>query len=156
MPVAYIPWSRTIARAMLSGSAAALVSSLALALAGRREAGSALAPINAVSHWYWGKRAQRQDGASAKYTLMGYLTHHAASIFWALFFERLIGRRRTPANALASGAAVATLAAAVDYTITPKRLTPGYEARLSVPALVTVYAAFALGLALTKVTRGVR
>jgi hypothetical protein len=156
MPVAFTPWSHTVARALLSGTTAALVSSLALAVAGRREAGSALAPINAVSHWFWGRRAQRQDGPSAKYTLLGFLTHHAASIFWALFFERLLGPRRAPISALASGTAIATLAAAVDYTITPKRLTPGYEARLSPPALVAVYAAFALGLALTGAARGMQ
>jgi hypothetical protein len=152
------PWPRAFARALLSGSAAALVSSLALALTGRRETGSALAPINAVSHWLWGRRSARQDDASVTYTLTGYLTHHAASIFWAVFFERLFGRRagRTPAQALASGAAIAALAATVDYTITPKRFTPGYEARLSRPSLVAVYAAFALGLALAGTVRGER
>jgi hypothetical protein len=61
-----------------------------------------------------------------------------------------------PTTALATGAAVATLAATVDYTITPKRLTPGFEARLPVPSLVAVYAAFAIGLALAEITRGQR
>lgn len=102
-----------------------------------------------------GQRAARQDGASLKYTLPGYLTHHGASVFWAVIFERLFGHRarRDPVTALATGATVATLAAAIDYTITPKRLTPGYEERLSIPSLVVVYAAFAVGLALTEVTR---
>jgi hypothetical protein len=152
------PWRRASARALLSGTAAALVSSLVLAAAGRRETGAPFAPINAVSHWFWGRRAQKQDDASVKYTLLGFLTHHAASIFWAVAFERLFGRRalRTPGAALAGGAAVAAVAAAVDYTITPKRLTPGYEARLSVPSLVVVYAAFAAGLALTGIARSAR
>jgi hypothetical protein len=52
--------------------------------------------------------------------------------------------------------AVATLAAAVDYTITPKRLTPGFEKRLPIPSLAVVYAAFGVGLALTEMTRGGR
>jgi hypothetical protein len=158
MAVAWTPWSRTLERAAISGSVAAVVSTLALAALGRRADGSPLGPINAVSHWYWGKRATRQDDASLKYTVPGYVTHHGASIFWALFFERLFGRRarRDPAAALATGAAVATLAAVVDYTMTPKRLTPGFEERLSVPSMVGVYAAFALGLALTEMTRGVR
>ena len=93
-----------------------------------------------------------------KYTLPGYLTHHGASIFWAVVFERLFGHRarRDAATALATGATVATLAAAVDYTITPKRLTPGFEKRLSAPSLVVVYAAFGVGLALSEVTRGWR
>lgn len=158
MAVTWTPWTRTVQRAAVSGSVAAVVSTIALAALGRRDAGAALAPINAVSHWYWGDRATRRDEASVKYTLPGYVTHHGASIFWALFFERLFGRRarRDPATALATGAAVATLAAVVDYTITPKRLTPGYEERLSLPSLVAVYAAFGLGLALTEMTRGLR
>jgi hypothetical protein len=158
MAASWTPWSRTLERAAISGTVAAVLSTLALAALGRRESGSALAPINAVSHWYWGDRAARLDDASVKYTLPGYLTHHGASVFWALVFERLFGRRarQDPATALATGATVATLAAAVDYTITPKRLTPGYEKRLSVPSLVVVYAAFGLGLALTEMTRGLR
>jgi hypothetical protein len=158
MAASWTPWSRTLQRAAISGSVASVLSTLTLAVLGRREAGSAPAPINAVSHWFWGERAARQDGLSLRYTLAGYLTHHAAAIFWALFFERLFGRRtqRDPATALATGAAVATLAAVVDYTITPKRLTPGYEKRLSPPSLVVVYTAFAIGLALTGMTRGLR
>lgn len=152
-----MPWPESVARALLSGSAAALLSSLALTVTGRRETGSALAPLNAVSHWVWGPRATRRDAASVKYTLTGYLTHHAASIFWATVFERLFGRvRHGPTESLASGAAIAALAAAVDYTITPKRFTPGYEARLSPAALVAVYAAFGVGLALIGIVRGTR
>lgn len=158
MAASWTPWSRTLQRAAISGTVASVLSTLTLAALGRREAGAALAPINAVSHWYWGRKATRQDAASLQYTVPGYLTHHGASIFWALIFERLFGRRarRDPATALATGATVATLAAAVDYTVTPKRLTPGYEHRLSVPSLVAVYAAFGVGLALTEMTRGWR
>ena len=158
MAASWIPWNRTLERAAISGTVASVLSTLTLTALGRGEARSALGPINAVSHWYWGDRAARQDGASVKYTLPGYLTHHGASVFWAVVFERLFGRRarRNPATALATGMTVATLAATVDYTITPKRLTPGYEKRLSVPSLVVVYAAFGVGLALTEMTRGLR
>ena len=93
MAASWTPWSRTLQRAAISGTVASLLSTLTLAVLGRREAGSAPAPINAVSHWYWGERAARQDRLSLQYTLPGYLTHHAAAIFWALFFERLFGRR---------------------------------------------------------------
>jgi len=129
-----------------------MVSTLALGILGRKEAGSAAAPINAVSHWYFGDRAARKDGFSLKYTLSGYLTHHATSLFWATLFERLFERRTWPrlTAPLVPAAAVAVIAAAVDYTITPKRLTPGYEKRLSIPALVVVYTAFAAGLALGR------
>jgi hypothetical protein len=36
----------------------------------------------------------------------------------------------------------------VDYRMTPERLTPGFEHRLSSRALLGVYACFAVGLAL--------
>jgi hypothetical protein len=35
----------------------------------------------------------------------------------------------------------------VDYTVTPERLRPGFEHRLSTGAMTVVYAALALGLA---------
>jgi hypothetical protein len=148
-------WRRAARRAWVSGSMASLTSATALAVLGRREAGSAAAPVNAVSHWYFGERAARQDGVSLKYTLNGYLTHHAAAVFWAVIYERLFERRAWPRQVapLVPAAAVATLAAVVDYTVTPKRLTPGYEKRLSVPALFVVYGAFAVGLALGRGAR---
>lgn len=152
MTIRWNSWRRALGRAAVSGSVAALVSTVALAVLGRREAGSAAAPVNAVSHWYFGDRAARKDDVSLKYTLSGYLTHHAASVFWATLFERLFERRSWPQNTapLVPAAAVAAMAAAVDYTVTPKRLTPGYEKRLSIPALVVVYSAFAAGLALGR------
>jgi hypothetical protein len=83
--------------------------------------------------------------------VLGYLTHHAASLFWAAIYEKLFGERRAhkPAvRALGEAAAVAALACFVDYRLTPQRLMPGYERRLSRRSLAAVYAAFGAGLAL--------
>lgn len=69
-------WKTVLAQGALAGSLASVLSTAVLVIAGRREAGSAAAPINAVSHWYWGDEAphcQRTD-----------LTHHGAATFWAL------------------------------------------------------------------------
>jgi hypothetical protein len=148
--------TRRLARnSAVTGSAASLVSTAALMLLGRRDAGRASAPINAVSHWFWDKEALRDGRPSLKYTLPGFLTHHAASVFWAASYERAFGAaaRRNPAVALAGGAAVAALAAFVDFNLTPRRLTPGFEHRLSRKSLWLVYGAFALGLALTDIGR---
>ena len=143
-------WRRAFSRSILSGSVASALSAIALLILGRREAGSAVAPVNAVSHWYFGDKAARRDRPSLKYTLSGYLTHHAASVFWATIFERLFERRTWPTRKppLSPAAAIALTAAVVDYTITPKRLTPGFEKRLPATSLVWVYGAFAIGLAL--------
>ena len=44
--------------------------------------------------------------------------------------------------------AAAGVASFVDYQLTPKRLTPGFEHRLGKPEMVNVYAGFAIGLAI--------
>lgn len=139
-----------VQRVSLGGGLASLLSLAALAHGGRRDVGSALAPINAPSHWFWGDEALRRNGASAKYTLLGATTHHASSLFWAGVYE-LLGlrrRRRTAAGAVADAAVVTALAAVVDLRIVPERLTPGFERRLSKRSLAWVYVAFGAGLAI--------
>lgn len=135
---------------LLRGTAANVASTLALAACSRRETGAPLAGINAVSHWAFGDEAARRDDFTVTHTVLGALTNQAASVFWAYVHERLFAARRRRATLpRVVGEAVATsaLACAIDYTITPKRLTPGFELRLSRGALLVVYAAFAAGLA---------
>src|SRR5690606_33837503 len=97
-----------------------------------------------------------QHKGSLRYSLAGYVIHHLASIFWALFYERLAHHRHArPARgeALAGAAAVAALACFVDLRCTPERLTPGFERHLSTKSLVGVYVAFGVGLALHELVR---
>ena len=152
-------WNRALQQGLLSGTAASLLSTVALMMVGRAESGSAWAPVNAVSHWYWGDDALKRDRVTLKYTVPGYLIHHASSVFWAVLFERVFGqqaRRSSSPGILAASAATAAVACFVDYQLTPKRLTPGFEHRLSKKALFAVYAAFAAGLALTAIGRSAR
>lgn len=137
--------------ALIAGSVASVVSTAALLVAGRKEPRRALAPVNAISHWIWGDLALHQDEPSLRHTLTGYLIHHAASVFWAVLHARAWGERpqaKRPGPALAGAAAAAGVACFVDYQMTPQRLTPGFEHRLSRPAMAGVYASFAIGLAL--------
>jgi hypothetical protein len=152
-----IRWPALARNALVSGTASALLSTAVLALRGAREAGSPFAPINAVSHWFFGERATRKDAPTARYTGTGLATHWAASVFWALAYEALASTRRrsSAATRVVDGASVAATACFVDYRLTPRRLTPGYEHRLSRGSLALVYAAFALGLAAgAQITRG--
>jgi hypothetical protein len=138
--------------AFWSGTVAGLASAVAAAAAARREGKPAAAAVNAVSHWLWGDTAARQSSLSAKYTLTGFATNHAACIFWATGYEAL--RRALPRQvwaALASSAAITATAYVVDYHVVPKRLTPGYELRLSRRGLALVYASIALALPLREV-----
>src|SRR4051812_33427579 len=96
-------WKTAMQRGMVSGSTASLLSTLALAALGRREGGNLFAPTNATSHWLGGARAARHDGPSLRYTVPGYLIHHASATFWAVLFERWMGStldRKDPALTL--------------------------------------------------------
>ncbi|MES2898347.1 MAG: hypothetical protein V4723_01400 [Pseudomonadota bacterium] len=147
-------WKTAMERGLVAGTSASLLSTAALAALGKGEAGSAFAPTNAISHWLWGDKAARHDTPSLKYTLVGYAIHHASATFWAVLFERALGRqldRKEPARTLAGAAAASAVACFADYQLTPRRLHPGYEQRLSKPSLALVYAAFGLGLAVGAV-----
>lgn len=144
-------WTETLRAALVSGSSSSLLSTFALMLLGRAQLGDAAAPVNGPSQWLWGRHAPLQRGFSWRYTFVGYLTQHAASVFWAIFFERArrrLGVPRTVTALLGAAAATSATAAFVDYKLTPPRLRPGYERVLSRSGLVTVYAALAVGLAL--------
>ena len=143
-------WKSATQRGLVSGAAASLLSTVALAALGKATDGSAYGPTNAISHWLWGDKAARRDGPSLRYTLPGYLIHHASATFWAVLFERLMGRqldRKDPVLTLQAATAASAVACFVDYQMTPERLKPGYEKRLSRPSLALVYGAFGLGLA---------
>ena len=147
-------WTTSMQRGLVSGAASSVVSTVALALLGRGEAGSAYAPTNAVSHWIWGDEAAEHDGFSLKYTITGYAFHHLSATFWSVLFEHLAGEkldRKDLRVTLAASAATSALACFADYKLTPQRLQPGYEKRLSKKSLAGVYAAFAVGLALGAV-----
>ena len=143
-------WKTSMQRGMVSGTTSSLLSTLVLAATGKGETNSMFAPTNAISHWLWGDKAARRDALSWRYTLIGYAIHHASATFWAVLLERLMGERlnrASPAATVAVSTAASAIAAFTDYQLTPQRLHPGYEKRLSKPALTGVYAMFGLGLA---------
>jgi hypothetical protein len=137
-----------LARAALwSGSVASVATTGVLAWYGRRERAAALAPVNAPSHWIWREEALRESGFTLRHTVAGYLIHHASSVFWAVFFERLlVDRPHSPPRAAVAALGMAGVAAAVDLKFTPQRLTPGFERHLSARALTVLYGAFGLTL----------
>ena len=135
---------------LLAGAAASALSSVALVVCGHLDGRSAAAPTNATAQWLWGRRALLKTAVSARYTVVGYLVHHAMSTLWAVIHCRMHPRRATPrplVRTLTEAAGTAALAYVVDYTVTPQRLRPGFEHHLSGRSMLAVYAAFALGLA---------
>jgi len=135
---------------LIGGTLASVASTAALMACGRREAGSLVAPTNATSHWLWGDKAFEVREPTLRHTGLGYATHHASAIFWALLYAWLHASRRPPQSvtaALASAGAATAVACAIDYTVTPRRLTPGFEHHLSKRSMGIVYGLFAVGLA---------
>jgi hypothetical protein len=152
-------WKVALVEGAVAGTAASLLSTAVLAAYGRRQAGSPFAPTNAVSHWLWGDEALRAQEPSWRHTFAGYATYHLASVFWAALYSRIYGHRDTAKQlpqAIAGGVATSAVSCLVDYTLVPKRLTPGFEHRLSTGAMVTAYGALAAGFALGALLLGRR
>src|SRR5215203_3122862 len=142
-------WVGTAASALVSGTVASLAMTAALALLAKKEGKSALQPINSTSHWLHGEEAGSFKAMDMSHTAVGFGTHHLSALFWAAIFERWLANQpqRTPLLMLRDAAAMSAIAAAVDYGITPKRATPGWEEVLSKNSIALTYGAMALGLA---------
>ncbi len=141
-------WTGILRAAAISGTAASVSSTVALALLARAAGRSPTQPVNATSHWLHGDRAARFEGADLAHTAVGYATHHAATLFWSTIFETWLGDRRlAPLPMLQHAMAMSAIAAVVDYTATPHRFTPGWELVLSKGDMAAAYVAMGLGLA---------
>lgn len=116
--------------------------------------GSGAAGLNAVSHILWGDEATSKDELSAKYTLIGGALNSAAVASWAAIHEMAVDQFRLPRRLmpmLLSASLVSGVAYVVDYHVVPKRLTPGFEKRITPRAMAIVYGALAIGLAVGAV-----
>lgn len=143
-------WKVAVGKGMVPGALASVASAAVLALCSGKESGHVFAGTNAISHWLWGDKALRKNAPSWKYTLVGYGIHHASSLMWASLFEQAAASvlaRKSARTTLAASAAATAVACFVDYQLTPRRLRPGFEERVSRGSLALVYTAFGLGLA---------
>ena len=135
--------------ALVTGAVTSVATTAVLAALARAEGKGALQPTNSTSHWLHGDSAGRVRQADIGHTLLGYATHHASAVFWAVPFHWWLSRRppRSRYGLLREAAFMAAIAAAVDYGLVPRRLTPGWETVLSKRSIVATYAALAVGLA---------
>lgn len=139
----------TLHDALVTGLIASAFTVAAAALRGRADSGSAVAPINATSHVLYGPQAGDVDDVDFRHTLPGLAINTGASLFWATIYERLFGRADA-GRALLGGAAVAALAYVVDYHLMPKRLTPGWEERVSDRSLAAIFVGMAVSLPIRR------
>lgn len=147
-------WSETLQDALIAGSIVCVVTAAAAALRGVSDSGSAVAPINATSHVIYGADAGDVEAADVGHTVLGFAINAGASVFWATLYERLFGRageRGEVGRALLGGGVVAGIAYLVDYHLVPKRLTPGWEKRVTGRSLAAIFAAMALALPVRSV-----
>jgi hypothetical protein len=129
------------------GAGAALASVAATAALGKAEGQSPLRPINASSHWIWGEASGQRTRADLSHTAVGAATNIGAGLLWGAVFGALVHRRRSSnVDTVRDGMAVGALAAALDYGILPRRLTPGWELALSGRSVVLAMAAMTMGL----------
>ena len=140
--------ARILGPAIFTGTVASLASTAALALLARSQGKAAVQPTNSTSHWLHGDKAALVRRIDAAHTGVGYATHHASAIFWALTFHWWLSRRPpgSPARLLRDASVMTAIATTVDYVMTPKRLTPGWEEVLPKKSIALAYVAFAVGL----------
>ena len=135
--------------ALLTGTVDSIATTRTLAFLARGEGKKAVQPTNSTSHWIHGEGAADVEDFDVAHTAIGYGTHHASAIFWAIPFEAWLATQppRTPRQLLRDAALMSAIAATVDYTITPKRLTPGWEEVLSKRSIAATFGSMAIGLA---------
>lgn len=149
-------WLANTLEASVPASAATTV---VVSLCGQAESGNPIAPLNAVSHILWGDEAARQDDASVSHTAVGVALNTAAVTSWAGIYEAAFGgraRRGDVTAGLIGGAVVSAAAYVTDYYIVPRRLTPGFEKRLSPASMLAVYTTLALSLPVASIVHGMR
>lgn len=146
-------WKEAICDSAFSGTLANAATLAAAAFFGKAQTNNSVAPVNAVSHVIWGESARRANEFSVRHTLAGAAINHGACMFWAAIYEKWVAEERGLRDAFTGGAAVSALAYVTDYHLVPKRLTPGYELRLSGSALFGIYTALALSLGLSRALR---
>lgn len=142
---------RMLVGVVIPGVLAGAALSAVLAVRGRAETGSAVAPLNAPTHVLRGDRALDDTRFRPGVTIPGVLINLGAGVFWAAVMEILFGRAvrdRGPEASLAAGAATSALAWVVDYHVVPHRLSPGFQERVTRESLVAAHGVFALGLGL--------
>jgi hypothetical protein len=154
--VTHRTWSERAGDAAISGTIASVATAATAAACGARDSGSGIAAVNAVSHIIWGSDASNVRVADMKHTLPALLLNTGATIFWASVYEEIFGQaadRGHVPKALLGGGAVAALAYVTDYHVVPKRLTPGWEERVSNRSLGVLYVVLALSLPLRGLLR---
>lgn len=143
-------YSGLVQHTINTGIVASTATTIAASVCGALEDGQPIAPMNAVSHILWDDEAARHTEPSLQYTALGTALNAAAVTSWAAIYELCCGDRANKKDivgAVVGGALVSAAAYITDYHIVPRRVTPGFELRLSNRSLFGIYTTLALSLA---------
>ena len=144
--------------ALVSGSLAALLSGITLALCGKVENDAPAGALNGPSQWIWGQHSAYRRSASWR-TVASYSIHHLVSIGWAAVHEKHVAsltQGKPLAVRLIGAGITSAIACGVDYGVAKGRMQPGFDKQLTRLSLLLVYSAFAVGLALPTRSGGRR
>jgi hypothetical protein len=140
-------WQAHSQNAFITAGVAAAATTVAATLLSRAETTHPAAALNATSHIVWGDDAAAVDDADLRHTALGAFLNAGAMLAWA-GVQELLPRSKSVGGAVVKGAFVTALAYVTDYYVVPKRLTPGFEKRLSSRNLALIYASMAAALSL--------
>ena len=144
---------KLLKRALVSGTVAAILSTLIVTLFSATGEGTAAAGTNASSQWLWGEEAHIRSGFSLRYTLLGFVIHHASSLLWACVYELVSTKSNHFTSRFLIAIGVTIFAYFVDYYVVPPRLSPGFDRHISGWGVFAAYSAFVLGLWLPALYR---
>ncbi|GBQ90729.1 hypothetical protein [Asaia krungthepensis] len=126
------------------GSLACNAAVLAL---GKARTGNAAKGVNCTAHWLKGEEAASMQDLNLVHSGTGVATNVAAVLFWAVLYDRALGKQPGVVRALFATLALGPVAAVADYKATPKRFTPGWELVFSKQDMAIIYAAMVAGMA---------
>jgi hypothetical protein len=130
-----------------------VLATVELMLAGRREAGSAWAPLNAVAPLLLDSTAAEQRHWHPVVTPVGLGITLAGIAGWGIAHHLLMQRcgcRARPAAAIGAASLSAGALAVFDYGVLPPRRRPRFSRWLSPVAIAGKYAAVGAGIALAS------
>ena len=143
-----MPPSDTLSRALISSALSAVATTAAALVLSAKDTGHAAAALNATSHMVWGEKVGKFDEADYQHTVVGGALNAGAVALWSTI-HALFPKPESTLAKLRNAAFVAAAAYVTDYYIVPKRMTPGFEKRLSKTSLFGMYAALAASLVLS-------
>ena len=97
-------WTEALRDGFITGAIVGAATTAAVAVAGRRDSGSSIAPINATSHIVHGSKAATVTDVDVAHTALGFLLNMGAAVMWSTLYEKAFGAEADREALVAAGA----------------------------------------------------